>query len=144
MLRVTAQTRHILLLIRRVANRHRSCRNRRLRRPVRMTAVAPDRNHPDRHVAFEPAARVSTASAHAGSRMADRKVRFVMNIPETQRPCVQTVFIRRRRRSDYRAVQLRVPAHCYVKSAVAGKQTRLLLHRGVVALHLVLAGADIA
>lgn len=76
--------------------------------------------------------------------MADFIIRFVMQIAKAERAGIETVFIRRRRRGDHRAVQLGMPPYGHVKAAVASKQSGLFLHRVEGALHLVLAGADVA
>lgn len=71
-------------------------------------------------------------------------IRLVVDITETQRAGIEAVFICATCGSNHPAIQLGVVAHRHIKTALTGKQPALLLHRIVVAVHLIAADIQAA
>nr|WP_312990752.1 hypothetical protein [Atlantibacter hermannii] len=141
--RVTAQPGDVLLLVFLIADSNGAVADGRMTASVRMPAVAPHGYHPARHIAAE-AVTDSTTAADADAAVRHRIIRLVMDVAPAQRPGIKAVFVRRRRTGNHPAVQLRVISHRDIEPAAAREYPALLLHRVVVALHFVLAGADVA
>ena len=93
------------------------------------------------HVPGELAADAA-AAAEADALVFGFKIGAVVDIAPAQRAGVEAVLVRRRRRANHCAIQLRMFTHGDVIAAFAGKDAGLLHHRIVVAVHLVLAEVD--
>ena len=108
-----------------------------------MSAVTAPGQQSVRHI---PGKLFADAAARADARalMFGLKVRLIVDIAEAQRPGIEAVFIRRRRRGNHPAVELRVVAHRHVKPAAAGEHPALLQHRVVVAGHFIATDVDAA
>ena len=93
------------------------------------------------HVPGELAADAA-AAAEPDALVLGFKIGPVVDIAPAQRAGVEAVFICSRRRANHRTIQLGMFTHGDVIPAFAGKDARLLHHRVVVAVHLVLAEVD--
>ena len=140
---VAAQIGHVLLLVCLVADSEGALCHRGLRGAFLMTFVTRSGDHAARQVALEFIPEAA-AAAQADTGVRGFKVRFVVDIAEAQRPGVEAVFIRHGGRGDNRAIKLGVMPDGDVEAAVPGIQPGLFGHRIKAALHLVLAGVDIA
>ena len=127
--RVTAQPGDVLLLVFLITDSNGAVADGRMTASVR------------RHIAAEA---VTNSTADADAAVRHRIIRLVMDVAPARRPGIKAVFVRRRRTGNHPAVQLRVISHRDIKPAAAREYPALLLHRVVVALHFVLAGADVA
>ncbi|CFV38695.1 Uncharacterised protein [Yersinia pseudotuberculosis] len=65
--------------------------------------------------------------------MLHREYRFIFDITEAQCAGIQRVFIGCRRAGNHRAIQLGVLPHPDINTARTGKNTRLRLHRIILA-----------
>nr|WP_312973758.1 hypothetical protein [Atlantibacter hermannii] len=129
--RVTTQPGDVLLLVFLITDSNGAVADGRMAASVR------------RHIAAE-AVTNNTTAADADAAVRHRIIRLVMDVAPAQRPGIKAVFVRRRRTGNHPAVQLRVISHRDIEPAAAREYPALLLHRVVVALHFVLAGADVA
>ncbi len=139
--RVAAQVRHVLRLLRLIADNEGAVAHRRLRHRRGAAAAVQPRQQTVRHVAFELAADAA-AGAHAHALMLGFIVRVVLYVAEAQRAGVETVLIGGGGGTDDRAVQPGVLTRRHVKAAVPGKDAGLLGHALPVAVHLILAEVD--
>nr|WP_281221311.1 hypothetical protein [Raoultella planticola] len=106
-----------------------------------MSFVVPAGQQAVGHVPRKLAADTA-AAAEADALVLSFKIGAVVDIAPAQRAGIEAVVICGSSAANHCAIQLRMLAHGDVIPAFAGKDARLLHHRVVVAVHLVLAEVD--
>ena len=140
---VATQFGHVLLLVCLVADSEGALCHGGLRGAFLMAFITRSGDHATRQVALEFIPEAA-AAAQADTGVRGFKVRFVVDIAEAERSGIEAVFVRRGGGRDNRAIKLGVMPHGDVEAAIPGIQPGLFGHRIKAALHLVLAGVDIA
>ncbi len=143
---ITAQAADVLLLTGLIADNQRPVAHRRVGGTAGV-AAAPQRHQCRRHGQRRRFQHVRHPQRRAGAQpdaaVRHRKRRLIADIAPAQRPGIQPVVIRTRRRAYHRPVQLGVVADVNVVAALTGKQPGLLLHAVITAVQLILTGAQV-